>query len=291
MSKYNRMVIKKGCIVLYCPNCGNDTGDSKFCQKCGTEVAENKSLSESQNSNGKTKVKRNKAIGCGIIVAIIAVIIGIIVIAPKIFETRENESREKSVSYIELSDTELGLKGVHVGLVSSESIDVLSFHYVVTNVSDKNIESLKFYFSIYNDEGVEKSSASYSKDILLKSGESSSPDEFDYWKFYASKYYAGYGMEFEDSIINGEYIVDYKSVKLTKVDINFSDETSATQIMDYPIDKIYLKGNSNDIYYYFTRDDNNRISEQCSTVIDPENGVWDIPQEVRDDEPYYLPVS
>ncbi len=231
-------------------------------------------------------MKKSKAIGCGIIAAIIAVIIGIIVIAPKIVKIKE-----KSVSYIELSDTELGLEGVHVGLVSSESIDVLSFHYVVTNVSDKNIESLKFYFSIYNDEGVEKSSASFSKNILLKSGESSSPDEFDYWKFHASKYYAGYAMEFKDSIINGEYIVDYKSVKLTKVDINFSDETSATQIMDYPIDKIYLKGNSNDIYYYFTRDDNNRISEQCSTVIDPKNGVWDIPQEVRDDEPYYLPVS
>lgn len=270
---------------MFCPNCGKDAGESKFCPECGAEVSVLRTSADTGNSKENTKKKSKKPIGCLIVVFLFAIVAAIVIVPKYVKYLGQKTSVEDSSSaYIEVSNTEVGLYGL------SNDISIISFYYNFKNVSDKTIESMTINFSIYNDEGIEKATTKYINDLILKPGESTDPEKFDYWKFYASKYSAGYYLEFSDVIINGTYTVDYSSVKITSIEFKFSDETTATQELNYPIDRIYIRGINDNIFYYVKRSEDGLISEQCSKVMD-DNGAWEIPEEERFDMPYYYPVS
>ena len=270
---------------MYCPNCGKDAGESKYCPECGSEVTVRESPSETQNSKDTPKKKGKK--GCGIAIAIIAVIIAIVIgvlfVVPMFSNSTGKNENDNKTKYLEISDTELGL----LTYVNSD-IAIISFKYDIKNISEKTIESMTEHFSIYNEDGVEKGSTKYTKELILKPGESTDPEKFDYWKYFSSTIAPGYDLEFEDVIIDGVFTVDYKSVKITSIELKFSDETTDTQIMDYAIDRIYLKGTDNKVNYYIKRNEDNLITEQCSIVFDDNNKKA---PEGYNDKPYYYPVN
>ena len=255
---------------MNCPNCGKDVGDSKFCTECGNPV---ETKAEEITTESKSKKKKSKLNGCGVAIVIVLVIIAGIIIVPQIAYKYKTES----TSYVEISDTEVGLEGN--GQIDDD-LDMLSFKYNIKNISEKTIESMKITLAIYNEDGIEKATISYTYDIILKPGESNDPDRFAYWK-------SPHCLEFKDVIIDGVYTVDYKSITIKTIEFKFSDETTDVQTLNYPVDEIYLRGTNGDVFYYVTRNDDGTIAEQCSTEIDPENGVRDIPEEIRFDEPYY----
>lgn len=255
---------------MNCPNCGKDVGDSKFCTECGNPV---ETKAEEITTESKSKKKKSKLNGCGVAIVIVLVIIAGIIIVPQIAYKYKTES----TSYVEISDTEVGLNDL------IDDLYILSFKYNIKNISEKTIESMKITFAIYNEDGIEKATSSYTYDIILKPGESTDPDKFAYWESRS--------FEFEDVIIDGVYTVDYKSITIKTIEFKFSDETTDVQTLNYPVDEIYLRGTNGDVFYYVTRNDDGTIAEQCSTEIDPENGVRDIPEEIRFDDPYYVSVD
>ncbi len=87
---------------MYCPNCGKDAGDSKFCPDCGTKVEVIKNAEEANPSNSslgyeeirdahyeaaekiENKKGKKKLIGCLTPIIIIAVVIAGIFVALKV---------------------------------------------------------------------------------------------------------------------------------------------------------------------------------------------------------------
>ncbi len=267
---------------MICPNCGTDAGNFKFCPNCGAkieDVAEEPAAQElavqepvNNSETGSNKKHKKKRLGCtGTLVAILAafiVIAAAIAAGLKILDFYETKKQADidNTNYVEMTDTVVGL------VRKFDDLNIVSFRSNIKNVSEKTIESITFTFAIYNDDAVEKADTGITDSVVLSPGESSE---------FARKTGAG----FDDVIIDDTYIVNRNSIQIKEIEIKFSDETTVTQNVSIPIEKIYFKGVDGDKYYYIKRDEDGRIAEQCSIDTDSLDG--NLPDKYIFDVPYY----
>ena len=260
---------------MICPNCGTDAGNFKFCPNCGAKIEDvaEKTAAEEPVNNSETdsnKKHRKKHLGCIIpLIAILVVIITMVAIfiVRKVYIDNTN--------YVEITDTVIGL-GIGQNNLDKDKGDlqIVCFRSNIKNVSEKTIESITFTFAIYNDDGVEKADTDMYENVVLSPGESSE-SVTDPGRYYTA---------FIDVIIDGTHIVNRNSIKIKGIEIKFSDETTVTQNISIPIEKVYFKGVDGDKYYYIKRDEDGRIAEQCSIEVD---SIGELPDEYIFDTPYY----
>lgn len=254
---------------MICPNCGTNAGNFKFCPNCGAkieDVAEEPAAQEpaaqepvNNSETGSNKKHRKKHLGCT--GTLVAILVASIIIAAAIaaglkisdFYFEKKQVDIDNTNYVEITDTVVGLERIN------NNLKIDGFRFNIKNVSEKTIESITFTFAVYNDDDVEKADSGLEWDIVLSSGESSE---------IALMCRNIRHPDFEDVIINGTYIVNRNSIKIKSIVIKFSDETTVTQNVSIPIEKIYFLGADGDKYYYIKRDEDGRIAEQCSIDID-----------------------
>ena len=270
---------------MICPNCGTDAGNFKFCPNCGAKIedvaektaaeepAAQEPVNNSETDSNKKHRKKHRSFTSRLVAILVAILVVGITIAAGInvgnLIDKIKQADIDNTNYVEITDTMVGLERVNNGLC------IACFRPNIKNVSEKTIESITFTFAIYNDDGVEKADCSTYVAVVLSPGES-----FE----NALNYRISRCPEFEGMIIDNKYIVNRNSIKIKGIEIKFSDETTVTQNISIPIEKIYFKGVDGDKYYYIKRDEDGRIAEQCSIEVD---SIDEIPKEYRFDTPYY----
>lgn len=131
----------------FCPNCGNNVGNTKFCSKCGKEVgtspAPNNVMGSSYNSmsNAPTKSKKKNgcAIGCLIVLILFAgFLILLINITPSIETTVKTQTQ---LIQDAIGITEEQAKAIEDILLQCEVTDISE----VTYKTDFDEDNIKYY--------------------------------------------------------------------------------------------------------------------------------------------------
>ena len=195
---------------MYCPNCGKDAGESKFCPECGakisdgTEVSANGITGEKEQTpettpvnqnqdyyealkkiedekkqaeiSEKKKAKKKKAIGCSVVLAIIAIIVAVIFIVPMFSSTETNNNsnnveEEKNLVELRADSISLFRETRQENSNGQSDIIIADFDLFLKNISGKDIEKIGLTFTLYNNEGVAKSNTTYEFEMVVPNGE------------------------------------------------------------------------------------------------------------------------
>ena len=305
---------------MKCSKCGTDVGDSKFCPECGAKIevdndgekVESKDTTNNPLINPKPEdsqekdesLTSKKSSGNKKTLIVFALLFVIILIVCFFIKGIVNKKGKDDASIddntisvadtstsedviepaVKVHDTILTMKQNMKTDANAANMDLCSFFGIIDNNSEKTIEHITFTLNIYNKDGYEKGETSFKIDTIIEPGESTLPLDKD-GKFYYWKKNDYFSPSFKNIAIEHQYIVDLNSVKITEIEIKYSDNTSEKIECDDSIDEIYYQAAMWDVFYYVERDESGRVIKQMSCPI----GEMDVHQYL--DIPYIYPVK
>lgn len=136
---------------MFCGNCGNDVGDSKFCGQCGAPV-ENNAPKASVKLPSLNLNKKNMGIFAGIAAGIVAVIVALILIfgGSKPGASSPEKVAKNFVDALEINPSPKKI----VNVVPDFMVDMMCEEYGINKPSRKAlIKKLERQLAMYGDAG------------------------------------------------------------------------------------------------------------------------------------------